>query len=146
MSYTFVEEYFNSLYLKEDQQGKVIALFTMVAFIITCLGLYGQVLQVALNRTKEIGIRRVNGATVREIISMLNREFLVSVIIAYSVALPFSFAIISKWLENFAYKTRQNWWIYFLTGVFVVAIVLITVTWQTWRAATRNPVEALRYE
>ncbi len=146
MSYTFVEEYFNSLYLKEEQQGKVIGLFTLVAFIITCLGLYGQVLQVALNRTKEIGIRRVNGATVREIISMLNKEFLASVIIAYSVALPLSFAVVSRWLENFAFKTRQNWWIYFLTGVFVVAIVLITVTWQSWRAATRNPVEALRYE
>ena len=146
MNYTFLEEYFNSLYLKEEKQGNVIALFTLVAFIITCLGLYGQVLQVALNRTKEIGIRRVNGATVSEIITALNKEFLVSAIIACLVALPLSFAIVDRWLENFAFKTHQSIWVYLLTVVFVVGVVLITVTLQTWRAATRNPVEALRYE
>jgi putative ABC transport system permease protein len=146
INYTFLDEYFDALYHKEEQQGKTIALFTIIAFIITCLGLIGQILQISLNRTKEIGIKRVNGATVKEIIMMLNKEFMISVLIAYLAAVPVSIIIMNIWLENFAYKISQSIFIYVLAGILIVAVVLFTVSIQSWRAATQNPVEALRYE
>ena len=145
-SYIFLEDYFNSLYRKEEQQGNAIAAFSLIAFIITCLGMLGQILQVTINKTKEIGIRRINGATISDIITMLNKEFLICVTLAFLIAVPVSFFIMNKWMENFAYKTNMSWWIFALSGLLAMGIALITVSSQSWRAATRNPVEALRYE
>ena len=145
-SYIFFEDYFNSLYHKEDQQGKAIALFSLIALIITCLGMFGQILQVTINKTKEIGIRRINGAKVSEVMAILNKEFILSVFLAFLIAVPVSFLVINKWMENFAYKTNMSWWIFAVAGIFTLGLALITVSWQSWRAATRNPVEALRYE
>ena len=146
LNYTFLDEYFNALYHKEEQQGRTIALFTVIALIITCLGLLGQILQISMNRTKEIGIKRVNGATIKEIIMMLNKEFIISVLIAFIAAVPVSYTIMNKWLENFTYKTSQSIWIYIISGILIITVVLVTVSFQSWRAASRNPVEALRYE
>jgi len=145
-SYIFFDEYFDSLYRREDRQGKAIAFFSMIAFIITCLGMLGQILQVTVNKTKEIGIRRINGAKVTEIVTMLNKEFLVGVILAFIIAVPVSFFAMNKWIENFAYKTSFSWWIFALAGLFTLLITFFTVSFQSLRAATRNPVEALRYE
>jgi putative ABC transport system permease protein len=145
-SYIFLDDYFNSLYRKEEQQGNTIALFSLIAFIITCLGMFGQILQVTINKTKEIGIRRINGATVSEIMTMLNKEFMIAVALAFLIAVPVSFFIMNKWMENFAYKTNLNWWIFALSGLLAMGIALVTVSAQSLRAATRNPVEALRYE
>ena len=145
-SYTFLDEYFNSLYHKEDQQGKATAMFSLIAFIITCLGMLGQIMQVTINKTKEIGIRRINGAKVSEIMRMLNKEFIIGVLLAFLIAVPVSIFIMNKWIENFAYKTSMSWWIFGLAGIMALGIALLTVSWQSWRAATRNPVEALRYE
>ena len=97
-------------------------------------------------RTKEIGIRKVNGATVSEILIMLNKDFLKRVAIAFIIATPIAYYAMSKWLENFAYKTELSWWIFALAGALTLGIALVTVSLQSWRAATRNPVEALRYE
>jgi putative ABC transport system permease protein len=145
-SFTFFNDYFNSLYHKEDQQGKAIALFSLIAFIITCLGMLGQILQVTINKTKEIGIRRINGATISDIMNMLNKEFMIGVILAFLIAVPVSFIVMNKWMENFAYKTSMSWWIFASGGLFALVMALVTVSSQSWRAATRNPVEALRYE
>lgn len=145
-SYSFFDDFFNSLYHKEDQQGKAIAFFSLIAFIITCLGMFGQILQVTMNRTKEIGIRRINGAKVSDIIILLNKEFLIGVLLAFVIAVPVSFYAMNKWMENFAYKTSMSWWIFVLAGIISLGIVLFTISGQSWRAATRNPVEALRYE
>jgi putative ABC transport system permease protein len=145
-SYVFLEDYFNSLYRKEEQQGNAIAVFSLIAFIITCLGMFGQILQVTINKTKEIGIRRINGASVVEVVAMLNKQFLICVTLAFLIAVPVSFFIMNKWMENFAYKTALSWWIFVISGLFATGLVLITVSSQSWRAATRNPVEALRYE
>jgi putative ABC transport system permease protein len=100
----------------------------------------------AENRTKEIGIRKVNGATIGEILVLLNKDFLKWVLIAFVIATPITFYAMHKWLENFAYKTSLSWWIFAMAGVLVLGIALLTVSWQSWKAATRNPVEALRYE
>ena len=97
-------------------------------------------------KKKEIGIRKVNGAKVSEILGMLNRDFVKWVGIAFIIAVPVSYFAMNKWLEGFAYKTTLSWWIFALSGVIALGIALLTVSWQSWRAATRNPVEALRYE
>jgi putative ABC transport system permease protein len=97
-------------------------------------------------RTKEIGLRKVNGAKVAEVIILLNKDFVKWVSIAFLIAIPIAWFIMHKWLENFAYKTGLSWWIFVLAGVIALAIALLTVSLQSWRAASRNPVEALRYE
>ena len=145
-SFGFYDDYFNSLYRKEERQSKSFTFFSIVAFIITCLGLLGQILQNAERRVKEIGIRKINGANTSEIMSMLNRSFIKFVAIAFVIATPIAYYAMTKWLQNFAYKTTLSWWIFALAGSLALLIALLTVSWQSWRAATRNPVEALRYE
>jgi putative ABC transport system permease protein len=110
------------------------------------MGILGQIFLISLNRTKEIGVRKVNGATVSEILFLLNKDFVLWVIVAVVIATPIAWYAMHKWLENFAYKTNLSWWIFALAGVLALGIALLTVSWQSWRAATRNPVEALRYE
>jgi putative ABC transport system permease protein len=97
-------------------------------------------------RIKEIGIRKVNGARISEVLIMLNRDFVKWVVIAFVIATPIAWYVMHKWLENFAYKTELSWWIFALAGLLSLGIALLTVSWQSWKAATRNPVEALRYE
>jgi len=97
-------------------------------------------------RTKEIGLRRVNGAKISEVIILLNKDFIIWVTIAFAIAVPIAWLIMHKWLENFAYKTGLSWWIFLLSGITALFIAMVTVSWQSWRAATRNPVEAIRYE
>jgi putative ABC transport system permease protein len=97
-------------------------------------------------RTKEIGVRKVNGATIGEVLRLLNKEFVIGVAIAFAIAAPVAYYAMHKWLENFAYKTELSWWIFALAGLLALGIALLTVSWQSWKAATRNPVEALRYE
>ena len=101
---------------------------------------------ISQQRTKEIGIRKINGATVSEILGLLNKNFVKWVAIAFVIATPIAYSAMNKWLENFAYKTSLSWWIFALAGLLALGIALLTVSWQSWRAATRNPVEALRYE
>jgi putative ABC transport system permease protein len=97
-------------------------------------------------RTKEIGIRKVNGAKVSEVMTMLNRDFVRWVIIAFFIATPAAWFVMHKWLENFAYKTNLSWWIFALAGLLALGIALFTVSFQSWKAATKNPIESLRYE
>lgn len=93
-------------------------------------------------RTKEIGIRKVNGAKISEILTMLNKDFIKWVAIAFVIATPIAYFVMHKWLENFAYKTDLSWWIFALAGLLALGVALLTVSWQSWRAATRNSVEA----
>jgi putative ABC transport system permease protein len=108
--------------------------------------LLGLSLLISQQRTKEIGIRKVNGASVSEILVMLNKDFVKWVVIAFVIATPIAYYAMNKWLENFAYKTSLSWWIFALAGLLALGIALITVSFQSWKAATKNPVESLRYE
>jgi putative ABC transport system permease protein len=110
------------------------------------MGLFGLAAFFSERRTKEIGIRKVNGAVVAEILKMLNSEFIKWVVMSFIISTPVSWYAMHKWLQTFAYKTELSWWIFILAGISALAIALLTVSWQSWRAATRNPVEALRYE
>ena len=120
--------------------------FAFMAIVLAALGLFGYVSLTLIQRTKEIGIRKVNGAKVSEILSMINKDFVKWIVIAFLIATPIAYYTMNKWLENFAYKTTLSWWIFALAGLLALGIALLTVSWQSWRAATRNPVEALRYE
>lgn len=145
-SYQFYDDWFNAMYFSEERLSKSMNIFSIIAFIITCMGLLGQIFYITINKTKEIGIRKVNGAKVSEILAMLNKDFVRWVAIAIVVATPFAYYVMNKWLESFAYKTELKWWIFALSGLMTMGIALLAVSWQSWRAATRNPVEALRYE
>jgi len=146
LEYYFLDDFFNSQYKSHIQLFKCFILFSIMAIIITSLSLFGLVMMAAASRTKEIGIRKLNGARISEILLLLNREFIVLVILAYLIAAPVTWYAMDKWLNNFAYRTELSWWIFALAGVTALGIALLTVSWQSWRAATRNPVEALRYE
>jgi putative ABC transport system permease protein len=146
MQYKFFDAWFDSMYKKEEQLGYASVVFSFIAIAITCLGLLGKIIQISLSRTKEIGIRKVNGARISEVLVMLNRDFVKWVVIAFVIATPLAYYAMHKWLQNFAYKTELSWWIFALAGLLALGIALLTVSWQSWKAATRNPVESLRYE
>ena len=145
-SFFFLDRYFNQQYQKDIRFRLLFSFFSIIALIIGYLGLYGLTTFTITKRIKEIGIRKVNGAKISEILTLLNKDFVKWVVIAFVIATPIAYFAMNKWLENFAYKTSLSWWIFALAGLLALGIALLTVSWQSWRAATRNPVEALRYE
>ena len=144
--YHFLNQTYDELYLNEARTQKIFQWFTLLSILISGLGLYAMVQFITETRTKEIGIRKVNGARVIEILTMLNAGFIKWVLIAFVIACPIAYYAMHQWLQNFAYKTELSWWVFAMAGLVAVAIAVLTVSWQSWRAATRNPVEALRYE
>ena len=144
--YIILEDYYNKQFDSENQLIKIFRLFILVAIFISVINLFSISWLVSSARVKEIGIRKVNGARVSEVIVLLNKMFLQWVAIAFVVATPVSWFAMHQWLGNFAYKTSLSWWIFALAGLLALGIALLTVSWQSWRSATRNPVEALRYE
>ncbi len=137
---------FDVWYKKELTLMHLLTAFSVIVLVILMLGLVGTSLFIAERKTKEIGIRKINGATISEVITMLNHDFVKWVAIAFVIATPIAYYAMNKWLESFAYKTELSWWIFALAGLLALGIALLTVSWQSWKAATRNPVEALRYE
>jgi len=144
--YRFMDSAYQAQYESEYRVAILSRYFAGLGILISCLGLFGLAAFAAEQRVKEIGIRKVNGARISDVMTMLNSEFIVWVALAFIVATPLAWYILKKWLENFAYKTELSWWIFALAGLLALGIALLTVSWQSWKAATRNPVEALRYE
>ena len=144
--YHFLDQEWDNLYKKETQFQKLLTHAGWISIFIACLGLFGLSMFVTERRTKEIGIRKINGASIAEILGLLNKGFVKWIIVAFVIATPIAYFAMNKWLENFAYKTTLSWWIFALAGLASLLVALITVSWQSWRAASRNPVEALRYE
>ncbi len=135
------------LQLKSDKKlAEIFSLYTFLSVLLAALGLFGLAANAAKKRTKEIGIRKINGATWLEIIIMLNKDFIKWVAVAFAIAAPIAWYAMQKWLENFAYKTSLSWWIFALAGIFALCIAILTVSWQSWRAANANPVDALKSE
>jgi putative ABC transport system permease protein len=146
VSVSFFDYAIREMYKSEARFHWIFSLMAGCAILICCLGILAMSLFVCQHRVKEIGIRKVNGAKISEILMMLNKDFVKWVIIALVISAPVAWYIMNKWLHNFAYKTELSLWIFALTGLMVLGIALLTVSWQSWHAATRNPVEALRYE
>jgi putative ABC transport system permease protein len=145
-SYLDVRETYYKNYAEEQRLSKIIGIFALLAVSLSLLGLFGLITFYSERRNKEIGIRKINGARISEILLMLNKDFIKWIAIAYLIACPFAWYAVYKWLESFSYKTNINWVVFVLAGALVAGIAMVTVSWQSWRAATRNPVEALRYE
>ncbi|MCG6188709.1 ABC transporter permease [Maribellus maritimus] len=146
VEFHYVDDQLHQLYESEGKLTACLNVFAGIAILIACMGLLGLTILSMQKRTKEIGIRKVNGARVSEILTMLNKNFVKWVIIAFVIATPAAYYTMNKWLENFAFKTTLSWWIFALAGLLALGIALLTISWQSWRAATKNPVEVLRYE
>jgi len=144
--YQFYDDWYDSLYRSEERFAATIQLFAFIAFLITCLGLFGQTIHICMTHTKEIGVRKVVGATVLSIFLLLIKQFTGWVLIANVVAWPVAWFAMHKWLENFAYRIDLTIWPFFLSGLIALIIALLTVSWQAIRAARANPVDALKYE
>ncbi|HEY4788515.1 MAG TPA: FtsX-like permease family protein, partial [Bacteroidales bacterium] len=146
MNFMFYDDFFQSMYAKEEKLASSITFFSIIAIVLTCMGLLGQIFMICLNRIKEIGIRKINGASISEVMVLLNRDFVKLTVIAFVIASPIAYYAMHKWLQNFAYKTELSWWVFVLAGIIAMAVAVLTVSWQSYRAATKNPVESLRYE
>jgi putative ABC transport system permease protein len=139
----FLDEEMDRLYQKETNMAKLIGLFGFIIVIIAVMGVYGLIVFNARYKAKEIAIRKVNGSSIGEVMLMLNRNVLIQLGIAFVVAVPIAYYIMHKWLENFAYKTTIHWWIFLLGGLVILLITLITVSAQSFKAATKNPTVTL---
>lgn len=144
--YSFVDDNFDNLYAKEEKFSKTIQYFSVLAVFIACLGLLGLSSYTAENRRKEIGIRKVNGATTLGLVMLLTRDFSVLILIAFAIAIPVSWYFSSLWLNNFAYRTSIGVSIFAIAGVAALLMAVITVSYHTIKAAMTNPVDSLRYE
>ena len=142
----FFDERIESLYNNEIKISGLFKYFSFIAIFISSIGLFGLSMFMIERRKKEIGLRKVNGAKTGEVLVLLNTGFLRWVLISILIACPVSWFLMRKWLENFAYKTNISWWIFVFSGIIAIVIALFTVSFQSYKAATRNPVEALRYE
>ena len=145
-NYRFLTDVLNQNYAREHQQSQMFLIFTVLAVIVAMMGVFGLVALSTVQRTKEIGVRKVNGAHSDRIVRMFCREYMNWVGLAFLIACPLGYLFMLNWLSNFAYQTTISWWLFPLAGGIILLITMLTVIAQTWRAASRNPVESLRYE
>ncbi len=145
-AYSFLSDDFNAIYRAEQQTGWVLGLFAGLTIFVSCLGLFGLAIFTAQQRTKEIGVRKVLGASMGSIVTLLSKDFLKLVLIAIIIASPIAWYTMNKWLQDFAYKIDIAWWVFALAGLLAVGIALLTVSFQSIRAALMNPVKSLRSE
>ncbi len=144
--YTFLDENFGRLYEAERRQGQVFTIFSGIAIFVACLGLFGLAAFATSQRTKEIGIRKVLGASVSSVVMLLSRDFVRLVIIALVIATPIAWWTMYNWLESFAYRINIEWWLFGLAGVLAIAVAVFTISFQSIKAAVANPVHSLRSE
>jgi putative ABC transport system permease protein len=144
--YRFLDESFDEMYRSEQRVGKIALVFSVLAIFIACLGLFGLATFIAEQRTKEIGIRKVLGASVQGIVQMLSKDFMKLVAISFVIAAPLAWYFMNKWLQDFAYRVSISWWIFVAAGLAALLIALLTVSFQAIRAAISNPVKSLRTE
>ena len=145
-NYSFMDESFDNMYRQEQRVGSVAVTFAILAIIIACLGLLGLATYIAEQRTKEIGVRKVLGASVTNIVKMLSKDFVKLVLIAFLIASPIAWWFMNKWLQDFAYRINLDWWIFAVVGLLALLVALFTLSFQAIRAALSNPVNSLRME
>jgi putative ABC transport system permease protein len=146
IKYEFVDDLYEQIYFNQYKEMRALTLFSILSIILSILGMFALSSFSIQHKTKEIGIRKANGSTSLEILMLLIREYTQWVIVAFLIACPIAYYIARDWLSNFAYRIELSWWIFTLSGVMALIIAILTVSWQTWKAATQNPVEALKYE
>lgn len=146
MIYSFSDETFNAQYKSEERFGKLFICFSLLAIAVSCMGLLGLVLFNTLQRTKEIGVRKVLGASSVGIVRLLTKEYLLLVLAAILFASPIAWWAMNKWLQDFAYRIDIELWMFALAGMMAIVIALLTVSFQAVKAAIANPVDSLRDE
>jgi putative ABC transport system permease protein len=146
IDYSFQDEYMARLHVSEERFQKLFSSFTFLAIAISCFGLFGLVTALAESKTKEIGIRKVLGSSVPGIVSLLTKEFVSLVLIALVIAAPLAFLITDNWLQGFAYRVQVSWQVFVLAGSVTLSIAIVTVSFQSVKAALANPVNSLRNE
>ncbi|MGZ8557946.1 MAG: ABC transporter permease [Chitinophagaceae bacterium] len=144
--YTFLDDDFNRMYKSEQRTGTLFNIFAAVGIFISCLGLFGLATYTAEVKTKEIGIRKVLGATITDLTTLLAKDFILLVFTAFIIASPIAWIAMHEWLQNYAYRVNVSWWIFFVTGLIAVIIALLAVSFQAIKAAIANPVKSLRTE
>ena len=144
--YFFLDEMYDQQYKSDTLYGKVFGIFASLAILIACFGLLGLSAYNILQRTKEIGIRKVMGASVKNVLFILSKDFLLLVLIAFVIAIPVTWWIMYNWLEDFAYRIDIKWWVFAVAGFLAVMIAIVTISFQAIRAALANPVQSLRTE
>lgn len=145
-NFSFLDQNLENLYRNEQKTARIEIIFCVISIILSCIGLLGMYLYVTENKTKEIGIRKVNGASAQNILTMLSRELVINVMIALGISIPIGWMIVNNWVNGFAYKTQLSWWIFAVAGVLIFLLAWLTISYITIKASKRNPVEALRYE
>ena len=144
--YTFMDQDFDAMYRSEQRTGTISIAFTTLAVLIACLGLFGLAAYAAEQRTKEIGIRKVLGASIANIAGMLSKDFIKLICISIVISTPFAWYFMQKWLQDFAYRINIEWWVFAIAGVAALSIAFITISFQSIKAAVANPVKSLRSE
>ncbi len=145
-SYFLLDEFFDRQYRSEERFGNLFLNFAILAIFISCLGLLGLASYSTMQRTREIGIRKVMGASVTGIINLLSKDFLDLVVLSFFIAMPVAWYFMKVWLKDFAYRTDISWWVFILSAVLALAIAFVTVSFQAIKAAIANPVKSLRTE
>jgi putative ABC transport system permease protein len=144
--YSFLDDNISKQYEQDRKVSALITTFTIIALIISCLGLYGLSTYMAERRFKEIGVRKVMGASVQQIVAMMSAEFVKLVLIAFIIAVPVAWYGINRWLEGFEYKTTPDATVFLLAGTGALLIAMLTISFESFRAASSNPVDSLRNE
>jgi putative ABC transport system permease protein len=144
--YFFADQEFDNLYRNDRRFARLFGLFAGLAILIACLGLFGLASFTAQQRTKEIGVRKVLGASVQNVVILLAKDFLLLVLVGFIIAAPVAYFSMQRWLENFAYRIEVSAWILVVSGLCSLLIALLTVSYQSIRAATADPVKSLRYQ
>src|SRR5690606_20939514 len=139
-TYAFMDDLFRHTYAAEQETAIILNMFTVLTILVACLGLFGLATFMAEQRTKEIGIRKVLGATVAQVTQLLSKDFLKLVLVASLIAFPVAWIAMNHWLDNFAYRINIQWWMFAVAGLAAVVIALLTISWQAIRAAVANPV------
>jgi putative ABC transport system permease protein len=141
-----MDEYYDTMYKADQRSGMLFNVFSAIAILISCLGLFGLATYTAQVKVKEIGIRKVLGASVVNITTMLSKDFLVLVAISLIIASPVAWLMMTKWLQDYTYRIQIQWWVFVLAGVMAILIAFITISSQAIKAALANPVKSLRSE
>ena len=145
-NYFFLDDHFNEQYLAEQRLSRIIMLFAGLAILIACLGLFGLASYVMTTRTKEIGIRKVLGASVTGIVTLLSKDFVKLIIIAIAIAIPVAWYVMQQWLQGFAYRITIQWWLFVIAAVLTIGIAIMTIGFQSLKAAMANPVDSIQNE
>jgi putative ABC transport system permease protein len=144
--FSFLDEKVNSLYQNDNRAGRIVTLFSGLAIFVSCLGLFGLAAYLAEQRTKEIGVRKVLGAPLSNILWLLTRQFFKWVVIATLIAWPLGYWVMNRWLQGFAFRTSLSLWIFLVSGLAALTIAALTVSSQVIKAALSNPADSLKYE